>query len=95
MLRTVASGRTPRYGPTIRSRYSAAATSGSRFIASRRGTPGTPVGEEPSFTARTSSRFDAGSVLRSRTRRPLSAKAIAVADEIDVLPTPPFPVKNR
>ncbi len=95
MLRTVASGRTPRYGPTIRSRYSLAATSGSRFIASSLGTPGTAVGEEPSLTPSTSSRFEAGSVLTSNTRRPWSASAMAVAQEMDVLPTPPLPVKNR
>ncbi|MNF60822.1 hypothetical protein D3C84_424450 [compost metagenome] len=43
----------------------------------------------------TSSKLDAGSVLIKRTFFPLSASFIAVAQARDVLPTPPFPVKNK
>ena len=39
-------------------------------------------------------RFEAGSVETSRTRRPASASATAVAQASDVLPTPPLPVKK-
>ncbi len=39
--------------------------------------------------------LDAGSVLTSNTWRPASASVIAVAQAIEVLPTPPLPVKNR
>ena len=42
-----------------------------------------------------SSRLDAGSVLTSSTRLPASARAMATAQAIEVLPTPPLPVKNR
>ena len=38
--------------------------------------------------------LDAGSVLTSSTRRPLSARRTAVAQASDVLPTPPLPVKK-
>src|SRR5574343_1644672 len=41
-----------------------------------------------------SSRLEAASVLTSSTRRPASARAMAVAVETDVLPTPPLPVKK-
>ena len=46
-------------------------------------------------SASTSSRFDAGSVLTSSTRRPRSASATAVAQATLVLPTPPLPVKKQ
>lgn len=36
-----------------------------------------------------------GIVLTSSTRRPRSARAMALAQLSEVLPTPPFPVKNR
>src|ERR1035441_296599 len=65
------------------------------FRAERRGIPGTALASEPSVTPRTSSRFDAGSVLTSSTRRPRSASATAEAHARDVFPTPPLPVKNR
>src|SRR5271157_5425625 len=65
------------------------------FRAERRGTPGTALASEPSVTPRTSSRFDAGSVLTSSARRPRSASATAEAHARDVFPTPPLPVKNR
>jgi len=48
-----------------------------------------------SRTPRTSSRFDAGSVLTRRTCDPPSASATAPAHARDVFPTPPFPVKKR
>ena len=95
MLMMAASGSTPRYGPTRRSRYSRAAASGSTFKAHRPGTSGTGVGLPPSETPSTSSRFDAGSVLTSSTRFPRSANSTAVAQASEVFPTPPLPVKNR
>ena len=42
-----------------------------------------------------SSRLEAGSVLTSSTDLPPSASDRAVAQAIEVLPTPPLPVKNR
>ena len=63
-------------------------------MASSLAVPGTGTGVEPSGTSSTSSRFDAGSVLTRSTRAPESAKPIAVAQAMDVLPTPPFPVKK-
>jgi anti-sigma factor RsiW len=95
MLAIAAAGRTPRYGPTTCSRYVRAACSGSMFSADSPATLGTPVGAAPSATPSTSSRFEAGSVLTSRTRLPASARPIAVAHAAEVLPTPPLPVKNR
>ena len=60
-----------------------------------RARPARAVGDAPSATPRTSSRFEAGSVLTSSTRFPASARAMAVAQAADVLPTPPLPVKKR
>src|SRR5512135_177332 len=65
------------------------------FIAQRPGTPGTGVGRPASSTPKTSSRFEAGSVLTRSTRWPRSARPTAVAPATEVLPTPPLPVKNR
>src|SRR5512135_1862257 len=65
------------------------------FIAQRPGTPGTGVGWPASSTPKTSSRFEAGSVLTRSTRWPWSARPTVVAPATEVLPTPPFPVKNR
>src|SRR5512135_3660417 len=65
------------------------------FIAQRPGTPGTGVGRPASSTPKTSSRFEAGSVLTRSTRWPWSARPTAVAPATEVLPTPPLPVKNR
>src|SRR5450830_118755 len=45
--------------------------------------------------SKTSTRLLAGSVETISTRRPASARAIAVAAAQDVLPTPPLPVKNK
>ena len=39
--------------------------------------------------------MEAGSVLTINTRRPDSARAMPVAHDSEVLPTPPLPVKNR
>jgi hypothetical protein len=64
-------------------------------IAERLATPGMGVGWPVNGTPKTSSRFDAGSVLTRSTRRPRSASATAVAEESEVLPTPPLPVKKR
>src|SRR6188768_2997184 len=64
------------------------------FKAASLGTCGTSVGLEQSFTPSTSSRLEAGSVLTKSTRLPSSAKAIAVAQAAEVLPTPPLPVKK-
>ncbi len=91
---TTASGRTPRTGPTIRSRYLCAAASGSISSAARRGTSGIGVRRLPTVRPNTWPTFDAGSVLTSRTRAPASARWTAVAQAIDVLPTPPLPVKK-
>jgi hypothetical protein len=38
--------------------------------------------------------FDAGSVLTSSTCLPASANCTAAAQAMEVLPTPPLPVKN-
>src|SRR5271157_5696220 len=65
------------------------------FIAERPGTPGTGVGRPASSTPKTSSRFEAGSVLTRSTRWFWSARPTAVAPATEVLPTPPLPVKNR
>src|SRR5512135_2069272 len=65
------------------------------FSAQRPGTPGTGVGWLASSTPKTSSRFEAGSVLTRSTRWPWSARPTAVAPATEVLPTPPLPVKNR
>src|ERR1035437_8650580 len=59
------------------------------------GTQGIYVGVEAHCRHRTSSRWDAGSVLTSKTRRPRSARAISEAQSRDVFPTPPLPVKKR
>src|ERR1017187_486667 len=95
MPRTMASGSLPRYGPTSFSRYAIAAAAGSMFNAASRGTLAIAVGVEVRLTPSTSSRLEAGSVLTSNTRLPLSASAMAEAHASEVLPTPPLPVKNR
>ena len=95
MLLMEASGSTPRYGPITRSRYAFAAASGSMFRANSPPAPGIAVGAPDSRTPRTSSRFDAGSVLTSSTFLPFWAMDTAAAQASDVLPTPPFPVKKR
>ena len=41
------------------------------------------------------SKFEAGSVLTTSTRLPISASAIAIVAAIVVLPTPPLPVNSR
>jgi hypothetical protein len=79
----------------MRSRYAWAAASGLMFRAYNPLAPGTGLGVAVSATPSTSSRLDAGSVLTSNTRRPASARASALAQASDVLPTPPLPVKKR
>ena len=49
----------------------------------------------PTVTPKTCPTLEAGSVLTSSTDLPLRAKMTADAQAIDVLPTPPLPVKNR
>ena len=65
------------------------------FSANSPSAPGIAVGAPDSRTPRTSSRFDAGSVLTSNTFLPCWAIDTAAAHASDVLPTPPFPVKKR
>ncbi len=88
------SGNFPLYGAITDSLYSLAASSGLRFATTKPGTPsiGTPL--PSSSVLKTSCKLDAGSVLIRRTLFPLSAKFTATAQAVEVLPTPPFPVKN-
>jgi hypothetical protein len=65
------------------------------FMAAKPTAPGTGVGLSLSATPSISSRFDAGSVLTSRTDLPASDNDSATAQAREVLPTPPLPVKNR
>jgi hypothetical protein len=65
------------------------------FMAESPGADRTDVGVSDRPTPSISSRLEAGSVLTSRTRRPRSARQMAVAHASEVLPTPPLPVKNR
>jgi hypothetical protein len=65
------------------------------FVAESPTTFGTGVGLSFRAISSISSRFDAGSVLTSRTRNPQSARPMAVAHAREVLPTPPLPVKSR
>ena len=76
-------------------RYSSAAAWGSISIADRLGTAEICVIVLPIVCENTCPTLDAGSVLTKRTFFSLSANLIAVAHEIDVLPTPPLPVKNK
>jgi hypothetical protein len=62
--------------------------------ANKPGTPLTGVGSEPSLVSSTSSRLEAGSVLTIRTCFPAAANARPQAQESEVLPTPPLPVKK-
>src|SRR5450830_1406002 len=67
------------------------------FTTSSPVTPGTTTGADPRTggMSKTSAKLLAGSVDTINTRRPPSARAIAVAAAQEVLPTPPLPVKNR
>jgi hypothetical protein len=65
------------------------------FSASSPAAPGTSVGDPLSGTPSTSSKLEAGSVDTSNTRRPASANPSATADDVEVFPTPPLPVKNK
>src|SRR5512135_3534771 len=57
--------------------------------------PETAAGMLLKGTSSISSRLDARSVLTKSTDFPPSASAKDVAHAIEVLPTPPFPVKNK
>jgi hypothetical protein len=46
-------------------------------------------------TPKTWPTLEAGSVLTSSTFRPAPARCTAAAQAMEVLPTPPLPVKNR
>ncbi len=95
MTRTISGGKISRIGASVRSVYSAVALSGSISIAQRFGTPPIGVTAWPIGCSNTSARFEAGSVVTMRTRRPASASATAVVQAIVVLPTPPLPEKKR
>src|SRR5688572_5846857 len=95
MLRTADSGSRPLTGAITRSRYAAAAATGSRFNSQSSGASGTGVGSRPADIPKTSSRLDAGSVLTSSVRLPWSARRSPMALATVVFPTPPLPVRNR
>src|SRR5450755_2471470 len=61
----------------------------------RRSAPETATGKFPKGVPNISSRLDAGSVLTKSTVLPPSTSAKAAAQAIEVLPTPPLPVKNK
>ena len=69
--------------------------SGSISKPNRPGTPSTSVGVESSLTPRESDVECAGSLETKRTRKPASASQTAVAADVVVLPTPPFPPNNK
>ena len=69
--------------------------SGSISSPYRLGTPSTCVGTGPRVTSRESEVECAGSLETKRTRRPASASQTAVAADVVVLPTPPFPPKSN
>ena len=68
---------------------------GSMFMAHSPWAPGTGDGRSVNGNPSISSRFEAGSVLTRRTDLPASANAKETAQAMEVLPTPPFPVKKR
>lgn len=88
------SGRTPRIGVTIRSRYAAAAPPGSISSVVTPGTAAMVVIRFPISTPNTWPTFDAGSVETNKTRRPASARQTAIAQASEVLPTPPLPLRK-
>ena len=79
--------------PTFGSRLESLA-SGSISKPNRPGTPSTGVGTEPRVASRESEVEWAGSLETNNTRSPLSASQTAVAEEVVVFPTPPFPPNN-
>ncbi|MNN13802.1 hypothetical protein D3C81_1268450 [compost metagenome] len=89
------SGSFPLYGPTTLSLYSFAASSGSKFATTRFGTSSISTPLLFKVVEKTSCKFDAGSVLTSMIFFPWSASVIAVAQAVEVFPTPPLPVKNK
>lgn len=90
-----ASGRRPRTGPMIFSRYAAAAACGSISIAANPATPVIGVISWPTTCPNTCATFEAGSVETRSTLLPTRANATALAHANEVLPTPPLPVKKR
>ena len=69
--------------------------SGSISSPNKPSTPSIGVGSEPISTPSESEVECAGSLDTSKTRRPESASHTAVAAEVVVLPTPPFPPNNK
>ena len=79
----------------MRSRYASAACCGSISNADRPSTAEISVMVFPTVSPKTCPTLEAGSVLTSRTFFPSRARVIAEAHAMEVLPTPPLPVKNR
>ena len=79
--------------PTLGSKLESLA-SGSISKPYNPGTPSTSVGTGPSLTSRESDVEWAGSLETSSTFSPESASQTAVAEDVVVLPTPPFPPNN-
>src|SRR5690554_2765866 len=94
MLVITFSGSLPLKGAITDSLYSYAASSGFKLTTLRFETSFILVSLLLSGILNTSCRLEAGSVLTNRTFLPLSARLTAVAQAIEVLPTPPLPVKN-
>src|SRR5699024_6104290 len=90
-----ASGNLPRSGPTTFSRYAFADAAALILHENRFFTLGIAIGSFVNPTSRTSCKFEAGSVLNKSTLFLGAARLIAVAHAVDVLATPPFPVKNK
>ena len=79
--------------PTLGRRFESLA-SGSISRPKSPGTPSTSTGTGPSLTSSESEVEWAGSLETNSTRRPASASQTAVAEEVVVFPTPPFPPKR-
>src|SRR5690606_17196573 len=82
-------------GPAMRSRYACAAACGSISSAHRFATAAIAVMRLPMRSPKTCPTLEAGSVLTRSTRLPWAASCTAVAQAMEVLPTPPLPVKKR
>ena len=87
-------GSLPLYGEITLSLYSSAASIGSRFKTVSPLTSSILTPLLSNFLSKTSCKLDAGSVLIRSTFFPSSASFTAVAQAIEVFPTPPFPVKK-
>mmetsp|Transcript_69097 Transcript_69097/g.114852 ORF Transcript_69097/g.114852 Transcript_69097/m.114852 type:complete len:369 (-) Transcript_69097:12-1118(-) len=78
--------------PPTASRKRVTACSVSTSIACKFSHPTTSTGEPPDTSSINASPSEcAGSVLTISVRRPLSAQRVAMALDVEVLPTPPFP----